>query len=137
MKVATYFLLAGCLVLVGCGGGMDATGPTVSWSGTVTMGGKPLPDDLSQAVIQVRAKEQGANTAQPVQGEITKGRFALERVPQGVVIVRVILERKTGKVIREASGETFEEIVNLVPSSKRSGFEMVADKSDSDVQIAL
>ena len=130
-------VLWGCLLLTGCGEENSANGPTVSWSGEVTLQGKTLPDNLANALIQIRAKEQGNNVAAPVQVEIRKGRFTVKNVPRGQVWVKVVLEQKTGKVIREPSGESFEEIVNLVPREKRGGMEMVADQDDSHVKIEL
>ncbi|MDO4584989.1 MAG: hypothetical protein Q4D62_12900 [Planctomycetia bacterium] len=107
------------LVLAGCGGDSHQ----VSWEGTVTIEGKPLPENLRVAVIQVRPMREIPGVA-PVQAEIVDSQFFLSGIPKGKVWVTLIIEQKTGKIIREKYAPEYEEVVNIVPPSKRNGFAM-------------
>ena len=104
-KFLLIFLLL-VIPLSGCG--KKATIPTVKWAGKVTLRGKPIPQDLSFAVIQVRNTRGEAYLAETSLDR--EGNYRLDNVPQGEVLVMIHL-------IREKENQ----MTNFTPKEKKDG----------------
>ncbi|MDO4584280.1 MAG: hypothetical protein Q4D62_09275 [Planctomycetia bacterium] len=138
-RYAWIFALS-CLVftLAGCGKTPQANGPTVVWEGTVTIQGKPLPENLKEAYIQVRpANSQKTGQANPTQATIQKGKYRLEQVPRGEVLVHFFLTEWTGKKVKDVTGQEFDDTRNLVPKSKRAGIPFQANEDNRKLNFDL
>lgn len=130
-RISFFILFLSCLFLTGCGGK-----PTVSWQGEVTVGGKPLPSNVSEAVIQVLP--MGKDSAGPAQAEIKDGKYDIKKVPQGDVLVQFVINAPTGKKRTDPVYKTtYDEQKNLIPPAKRSGIRMTADKNNSSQNFDL
>ena len=82
---------------------LDRTNPVVKWSGTVTVGGKPIPTDLPEAFILVRpANPDQHGMAGPTQGVVNPdGTYQLKDVPRGKVIFQFRLMQNVLAQIRK------------------------------------
>lgn len=123
MKRICYSCLIAFSALVtlpGCGEGGSGK-PTAHLAGTVTISGKPLPDD-AEGYIQFMPDAGGS--AAPTSTEIHDGRYDAADVPLGNVTAIFTIQRLTGRMVREdnAPGATpYPERENLVPKKHRAG----------------
>ncbi len=115
-------------VVVGCGSG-SKKGPTVKWSGTVTINGQPLPDNAQGQIVVQCNSSTGASRGD--QGEIVNGAYSLDNVPQGEVTVSFdIYTTAPAKDPMDAERGVME-TTNLVPDRWTKGVVDTADKNDS------
>ena len=140
LKILTVLcLLSALLLAVGCGGQRTA-GPIVKWSGTVTVGGKPLPGDLPEAFILVRpANPDEHGMAGPTQGVVNPdGTYQLKDVPRGKVIVQFRLMQKTGKMaVDPVTKEKTDKLASIVPKDKANGIEVDASSDNKKMDFDL
>ena len=69
-------------LVLGCGG--KSKGPTVKWSGTITIDGQPIPPG-AQGTIRVQSNNSASFGDQ---AEIVDGAYSLQHVPKGEVTVK-------------------------------------------------
>lgn len=115
--------------VVGCSKQTDST--TAHLMGTVTVGGKPLPDD-AEGYIQFMP--DGGGQAPPSSTDIVAGKYDAEKVPLGSVTAIFNITRLTGRMVREdnAPGATpYPERENLVPKKRQAGV-TISVEGDND-----
>ena len=95
------------VVVFGCSSGPGY--PTAVVEGEVTVDGNPIPQGtMTFTPLEI------AGTA--VTAQINNGRYKADDVPAGAVRVSFNCTRETGRMITDQeSGETFPEVVHLVP----------------------
>ncbi|MBR5711566.1 MAG: hypothetical protein IKX40_12485 [Thermoguttaceae bacterium] len=115
-------------VVVGCGSG-SKKGPTVKWSGTVTINGQPLPSNAQGQIVVTSNSNTGASRGD--QAEIVNGAYSLQNVPQGEVTVSFdIYTTAPAKDPMDAERGVMD-TTNLVPDRWMQGVVDTADKNDS------
>lgn len=125
--VAALFVMC---VVVGCGGGAGNTN-TAHLSGSISVGGKPLPED-AEGYIQFMPDAGGQ--AAPTSVTIEDGAYDAPNVPKGSVTAIFNITRLTGRMVREdnAPGATpYPERENLVPAKHQAGFKIQVE-GDND-----
>lgn len=140
LKILTVLcLLSTLLFSVGCGRDRNS-GPVVKWSGTVTVGGKPIPTDLPEAFILVRpANPDQHGMAGPTQGVVNPdGTYQLKDVPRGKVIVQFRLMQKTGKMaVDPVTKDKTDKLASIVPKDKAKGIEVEASSDNKKMDFDL
>ena len=115
-------------VVVGCGKSSNK-GPTVKWSGTVTIEGQPLPSNAQGQIIVKGNSSSGASRGD--QAEIVNGSYSLQNVPKGEVTVSFdIFTTSPAKDPMDAERGVMD-TTNLVPDRWMKGVVDTADKNDS------
>jgi hypothetical protein len=122
----------GLLFAVTAGCGLDA-GKTVSLSGNVTIGGKPIPSD-AQAFITFATKSDGAERSVSV--PIKEGRYESPRTPQGQVFVSFRINRTGPEKMSERTGELYRDIISLLPRNQ-TGESVLVEEDNSDLDFDL
>jgi hypothetical protein len=122
-------------LLYGCGPASPSE-PVSKLEGTVTVGGKPLPEDAEGSLGFSPAK---LGEAPPCQAKLVGGRYRSDRVPQGVVVVTFQITRRTGKMLKTSPDDIHPtpERINLVPEAVRGGLriEVQADNPNQDFDL--
>ena len=113
------------LLLSGCGG---STYPTVEWSGTVTIGGQPIPSD-AVASIEVVSLEASAES-KATQADIVGGNYTLKDVPVGNVLVQFNIVREIPAKNPTDQMRGIRSYSNLVPGNF-AGFSEKAEQDDT------
>lgn len=131
MNRSIYTVLACTLLfatILGCGGS-PSKGPTVKWSGTITINGQPLPENAQGQIVVQCNSSTGASRGD--QAEIVNGAYSLENVPQGEVTVSFdIYTTAPAKDPMDAERGVMD-TTNLVPDRWMKGVVDTADKDDS------
>jgi hypothetical protein len=110
---------------MGCGKGAP---PTAQVSGAVTIKGAPVPADAS-ASISFAPVQGGESVTVP----IVDSRYVSPTTPRGAVAVKFYISRANGpEKISERTGQTYQDISNLVPPEHASG--MVLEIGKESVQ---
>jgi hypothetical protein len=106
------------LASVGCG----ESGPaTAHLSGTITIGGQPLPADATGQVMFVPAgKDQG----KPATAVITNGQYDSPNTPQGPVKVGFVISQPTGPEYTTDRGVKTRNTTSIVPASAAAGMDI-------------
>ncbi len=115
-------------VVVGCGKSSNK-GPTVKWSGTVTINGQPIPSDAQGQIIVQSNSSTGASRGD--QAEIVNGAYSLNNVPQGEVTVSFDIFTTTPAKDPMDAERGVMDTTNLVPDRWSQGVVDTADKNDS------
>ena len=115
-------------VVVGCGSG-SKKGPTVKWSGTVTIEGQPLPSNAQGQIIVQSNNATGASRGD--QADIVNGSYSLQSVPKGEVTVSFNIYTTAPSKDPMDAERGVEETTNLVPDRWLNGVIDTADKNDS------
>ena len=109
-KTAVLPVLALSCVLTGCGG---PGYPVCTWEGTVSLKGEPVPSDAT-ATITVSSTD--AKTAsRSVSAPIVNGKYVLENVPQGEVLVQFNIVQETPAKNPEDAARGMTDVKNLMP----------------------
>lgn len=127
-----WLLVLGCAIAAtGCG---SKSGATAHLQGSVTLDGKPLPDDAT-AFIMFAPDGKGADS---VSVPITKGRYDAVKVPQGPVKVFFDITRPVGPTKKsEHTGQSFRDTANLVPDKYATGIPLKVDGDDPNRDFQL
>ena len=121
-----------CLPLAGCGGGSD--GNTAHWSGTVTIGGQPLPADAEGSITFRPTSREG----KPVSVPIENGRYDSPNTPKGQVIALFSIQRPTGRTYHsDRTGEDVAETEDIVPVKHGQGMKLDVQGDDSEANLEL
>ncbi|WP_146446715.1 hypothetical protein [Botrimarina colliarenosi] len=105
-----------CTLAVGCGFGSSNTARV---TGTVTIGGKPIPDDAS-ALITISPASGGE--VKPATAPINSGKYEAPNAPTGPVNVTFQITRPVGpKQFSERTGQEYQKQKDLVPSQRSTG----------------
>jgi len=122
---SAVFLLA---VTTGC---PEAGAPTARVTGKVTVGGQPIPDNASAALISFRPV--GSNQSPGVSAEIKDGAYDVPNAPTGNVMVEFNILVPTGES-KSFDGVARPEAVqkNLVPADKAAG---ISKQIDGDTTL--
>lgn len=99
----------------GCGGDSVETSTV---SGTVTLGGKPIPPD---AEAHIRFSSNEHPQVEPVSVPIEGGRYEATGVPQGEVTVTFNIIRYGPEKMSERTGEPYRDQINLLPPNVAAG----------------
>ena len=109
-KSAVLPALALSCLLTGCGG---PGYPVCTWEGTVSLKGEPVPSDAT-ATITVSSTD--AKTAsRSVSAPIVNGKYVLENVPQGEVLVQFNIVQETPAKNPEDAARGMTDVKNLMP----------------------
>ncbi|TWT75655.1 hypothetical protein Pla123a_31650 [Posidoniimonas polymericola] len=101
---------------MGCG-----QGATTSLSGTVTIGGKPIPADAEATIGFI---PEGKALADAVSAPINGGKYQVTEVPVGPNKVVFNIERPVGPArVSERTGQEYQEKRSIVPPGKAAGIE--------------
>ena len=127
-----------CLLMfavdVGCGKS-STKGPTVKWSGTVTIEGQPLPSNAHGQIIVQGNSSTGASRGD--QAEIVNGSYSLQSVPKGEVTVSFNIYTTAPSKDPMDAERGVEETTNIVPDRWTQGVVDTADKNDSSKNFDL
>ena len=115
-------------VVVGCGSGAKK-GPTVKWSGTVTIEGQPLPSNAQGQIVVQSANATGASRGD--QADIVNGSYSLQSVPKGEVTVSFNIYTTAPAKNQSDAERGLEDTTNIVPDRWLQGVVDTADKNDS------
>lgn len=117
------------LPVAGCGDSGPSY-PVARLEGSVTIGGKPIPEGRIQFVPLDSGQGLATST------EIVDGRYRAEEVPLGSVSVMISATRETGRMITEYS-TPYPEIVNIIPEKYRSGvrIDVAGDNLQQDFKL--
>jgi hypothetical protein len=121
-------LLACATLLLGVAG-CGSNSNTARLSGTVTLNGQPLPDNMEAPTIMFQALETGKGKG--MSAPIVDGKYDAKEVPKGNVKVYFNLSQWTGEMIQEGAGTPFKEMQNLVPAAYASGIDLTVDVNNS------
>ncbi|MBQ6616997.1 MAG: hypothetical protein IJH67_11590 [Thermoguttaceae bacterium] len=115
-------------VVVGCGSGAKK-GPTVKWSGTVTIEGQPLPSNAQGQIVVQSNNATGASRGD--QADIVNGSYSLQSVPKGEVTVSFNIYTTAPAKNQSDAERGLEDTTNIVPDRWLQGVVDTADKNDS------
>ena len=121
-------------VVVGCGKS-STKGPTVKWSGTVTIEGQPLPSNARGQIIVRGNSSSGASRGD--QADIVNGYYSLQSVPKGEVTVSFDIYTTAPAKDPMDAERGLEDITNIVPDRWTKGVVDTADKNDSSKNFDL
>jgi len=127
------WLLALMCVLAptGCG---SKSGAKAHLQGNVTLNGKAIPDDATAFVV-FAPEGKGADT---VSVPITKGRYDSSGIPRGDLKVFFQITRPVGPMKKsEHTGQSFQDIANLVPDKYATGIPLKVDGDDPNRDFPL
>lgn len=123
----------GALLLAGCGGG----GEGARLQGSVTLGGKPIPDD-AKAFVMFTATAKVDGKAASASAPIVGGKYDCPNVPTGPVRVGFDITREVGPVKKsERTGADYRDVENLVPATAATGLELTVDGDKADQNFEL
>ncbi|MBO5255874.1 MAG: PEP-CTERM sorting domain-containing protein [Clostridia bacterium] len=109
-KTAVLPALALSCVLTGCGG---PGYPVCTWEGSVNLKGEPVP---SSATATITVSSTDAKTAsRSVSAPIVDGKYVLENVPQGEVLVQFNIVQETPAKNPEDAARGMTDVKNLMP----------------------
>lgn len=117
-------VLAGAVLgsWVGCSVEGAGSKPTAHLTGTVLIGGEPIPSDADATVVF--QPSGGGGQAHPTSAEIRGGRYDCPDVPVGEVRAYFNINRPTGRMISEDGGNLFPEREQLAPEEAQQGIEI-------------
>jgi hypothetical protein len=121
------------LVLVGCGKGSSGK-PTAHLSGTITIDGQPVSDNV---VGSVTFRPPGTGQASPATAQVIDGKYDCPNAPQGNVTVFFQLIQQTGKMAGDP-GRQYPETRNLLAEKYSvSGIDLTVTDDNSNQDFAL
>lgn len=127
-RVWSLAVLVVALQLCGCSA--ESIGPpTVHLAGAVTIDGKPLPDDAEASIM---FKPTARGQAKSVNVIINEGRYDAQHVPRGKVRAFLNIQRPTGRMISEAGGSPYPEVLPII--SAEYGVGIALDASDDNLE---
>ncbi len=115
------------VLISGCGG--SSKGPTVQWSGTVTIEGQAIPSDAQGQIIVQSNSATGASRG--ASADIVNGSYTLPDVPKGEVTVSFDIYKVVPAKDPMDADRGITEKSSLVPERWVTGVADTADKSDS------
>ena len=115
-------------VVLGCGG-KPSKGPTVKWSGTVTIEGQPIPGNAQGQIIVNSNSATGASRGD--QAEIVNGSYTLNNVPKGEVMVSFDIYTTAPAKDPSDAERGVMDTTSIVPERWTQGVADTADKNDS------
>jgi hypothetical protein len=118
--------------LIGCGGGTSK--PTAHLKGTVTIDGRPIPED-AEASITFKPTKSGQ--ARSTSAMIVDGEYDAPDVPSGPVTVFVSVQQATGREVTENVSRPYKEYRSLVPAASEGGIalDVAGDNSNQDFDL--
>jgi hypothetical protein len=113
------------LAALGCG----KSGPATSHlSGTITIGGQPLPADATGQVMFIPvAKEQG----KPVSVVIANGQYDSPETPEGPVKVNFVISQPDGPEYTTDRGAKARNTKSIVPAGAMAGMDLEVSGDNS------
>jgi hypothetical protein len=122
------------IACVGCETG-GSSSLTAHVSGTVTIGGEPVPDD-AEGSITFRPLASGSGRAVTV--PIENGKYDSRDVPKGKVMAVVNIVRPSGRTyVSDRDGREIEEKESIVPADKAGGIDMEVTGSNAEWNFDL
>jgi hypothetical protein len=121
------------MTLTGCG--KNSTDKTAHWSGEITLGGKPLPDDAEGSITFRPLSPKGG---QAVTVRIENGSYDSPLTPKGKIIAYFDINQPTGRTFHsDRVGKDVPETKSIVPAGPAQGmeFNVTGDKSDANIGL--
>ena len=109
-KTAVLPALALSCVLTGCGG---PSYPVCTWEGTVSLKGEPVPAGATASITVSSTNPKTASRS--VSAPIVDGKYVLENVPQGEVLVQFNIVQETPAKNPEDAARGMTDVKNLMP----------------------
>ena len=113
----TWGIFVFLFIFMGCGKDAAPTYPTAVLQGAVTIDGAPVKDGSIQFM------PEPGTLGHPTNATILDGKYMTKTAPKGKIRALLVINRPTGKMIKEYSKE-YPELENLVPEKYRTGIEL-------------
>lgn len=124
-------MLVCVLAPTGCGA---KSGGKAHLQGNVTLNGKPIPDDATAFVVFAPDGKGTDSVSVP----ITKGHYDSSGIPRGELKVFFQITRPFGPMKKsEHTGQSFQDVANLVPDKYATGIPLKVDGDDPNRDFQL
>lgn len=131
-NVVLAFVLLSIVTLGTLGCGKHSRPGTAHVSGTITIGGQPLPSDAQANLIFVPvAGGRSAGAA------VTNGRFSCDDAPVGKVKFYPNIARRTGRMITESDNRPYPEVASMIAPKYSAGIELEIVGDDTNLDFDL
>lgn len=129
-KCSALSLIPLCLgpaFLTGCGG---PEYPVCRWEGAVQIDGLPIPESATGSISVASTDPNLASRA--VSAPIVNGKYALENVPQGDVVVQFNIIEETPAKNPDDAARGMTDAKDLIPKNFQNGIKDTAAKNDNN-----
>jgi len=117
-------------LLDGCGRKAEFTYPHTNLGGEVTIDGSPIDVGMISFLSLNRANGQEVTT------RVVRGRYIVEKVPLGKVLVVISAFEETGRM-SDQDGRSSPELTDIIPPKYQSGFELDVLPSTNRVDFRM